>query len=83
MPLGEPITVTGTLQRGRWGYALAVEGGGVWQLDGLGNSDAHLGAHITVAGTRGDFDLIDVDRFALGKKLPPPKRAWFGWLVRL
>lgn len=65
MPLGTRHKVTGILHPSQHGlYALEVDGGGVWQLDvGWGWKARKLaGRRVTVEGTRGGFDLLDVRR---------------------
>jgi Protein of unknown function (DUF5818) len=44
----------------RRGYELHVDGGGVWALDFSRSPKALLGRRVTVEGTRGGFDLLDV-----------------------
>ena len=44
----------------RRGYELHVDGGGVWALDFNRSSKALLGRRVTVEGTRGGFDLLNV-----------------------
>lgn len=64
MPRGTQHTLTGTLRRTRLGYALEMEGGGVWKLD-LGTmwrTGCYVDRRVTVEGTRSDFDLLDVHR---------------------
>jgi hypothetical protein len=53
--------LSGILRPGRWGYALEMDDGGMWQLDVSRKSVRRLlGRRVTVEGVRSDFDLIDV-----------------------
>lgn len=59
---------TGILRPSQYGlYALEMDGGGVWQLDvGWGWIARKLvGQRVTVEGTRGGFDLLDVKLIGL------------------
>ena len=66
MPRGTQHTLTGTLRRIRLGYALEMEGGGVWRLD-LGITwrlGRYVDHKVTVIGIRSGFDLLDVHRIS-------------------
>ncbi len=68
MPMGTRHTVTGILRPSQYGlYALEMDGGGVWQLDcGWGWKARKLaGQRVTVEGTRGGFNLLDVNRMRI------------------
>ena len=60
MPMGTHHRETGLLMMARCGYELRVDGGGVWALDFNRNPKALLGRRVTVEGTRGGFDLLNV-----------------------
>lgn len=60
MPMGTHHRETGLLIMARRGYELHVDGGGVWALDFNRSPKALLGRRVTVEGTRGGFDLLDV-----------------------
>jgi len=60
MPMGTRHRETGLLMMARRGYELHVDGGGVWALDFDRDPKALLGRRVTVEGTRGGFDLLDV-----------------------
>jgi hypothetical protein len=63
MAMGDWHVETGILQPGRWGYSLAMDSGGVWQLYlTLWRRKRYLGRRVTVEGYRSGFDLIDVHR---------------------
>lgn len=64
MPKGTRHTLTGTLRRARFGYALEMDGGGVWRLDvGWGwKARRNLNRRVTIEGLRSGFDLLDVHR---------------------
>lgn len=81
MPRGTEHVLTGILRRGRWGYALQMEGGGMWQLDVIGSADRYLNTRVTVEGRRSGYDLIDVRRLYPADAPPPPSPAPL--LVRL
>lgn len=51
---------TGLLMMEGRGYELHVDGGGVWALDFNRSQKALLGRRVTVEGTRGGFDLLNV-----------------------
>lgn len=70
MPRGTRHVLSGMLRPGKWGYALEIDDGGVWQLD-MGGRSARcwLGQRVTVEGVRSGFDLIDVHRIGLGETL--------------
>ncbi len=63
MPRGTRHVETGILRPSQHGlYALEMDGGGVWQLDvGWWKARRLIGQRVTVEGTRGGFDLLDVD----------------------
>lgn len=64
MPRGVRYTLTGTLRRTRLGYALEMDGGGLWRLD-VGtewNARVNVGRRVTIEGVRAGFDLLDVYR---------------------
>lgn len=65
MPRGARHLETGILRSGKWGYALEMDGGGMWQLDVAGSARRYLGKRVTVEGTRSGFDLIDVHHIRL------------------
>ncbi|MEG8038488.1 DUF5818 domain-containing protein [Sphingomonas sp. LR60] len=63
MPRGTRHVLTGTLRRTRFGHALDMDGGGVWQLDvGWLAAWRLCGRRVRVEGTRSGFDLLDVRR---------------------
>ena len=64
MPRGTRHTLTGTLRWTRLGYALEMDGGGMWRLDiGWGwTARRNLNRRVTVEGIRSGFDLLDVHR---------------------
>lgn len=64
MPKGTRHIVTGILRPGRWGYALEVDGGGIWQLDVRRSARKLMGQRVTVEGIRSGFDLLDVERIS-------------------
>lgn len=77
MPRGTQHVLTGILRRGRWGYALQMDGGGMWQLDVTGSADRHLNTRVTVEGRRSGYDLIDVYRlYPADAPPPPPPEPW-------
>jgi len=62
MPRGTRHNLTGTLRWTRLGYALEMDGGGVWRLD-LGimwRVGRYVDQRVTVEGIRSGFDLLDV-----------------------
>jgi hypothetical protein len=64
MPRGVRYTLTGTLRLTRLGYALEVDGGGLWRLD-VGtewNARVNVDRRVTIEGVRAGFDLLDVHR---------------------
>lgn len=66
MPQGTRHILTGTLRRTRLGYALEMDGGGVWRLD-LGTIwrlGRYVDRSVTVEGVRSGFDLLDVHRIS-------------------
>ncbi len=60
MPMGTHHRETGLLMMAQRGYELHVDGGGVWALDVNRSPKALLGQRVTVEGTRGGFDLLNV-----------------------
>lgn len=75
MPRGTRHTLTGTLRRTRLGYALEMDGGGVWRLD-LGiiwRIGRYVDRQVTVEGVRSGFDLLDVHRL---KHAAPATSPW-------
>jgi hypothetical protein len=62
MPRGTRHTLTGTLRSTKFGYALEMDGGGVWRLDlsAIWRIGRYVDQRITVEGVRSDFDLLDV-----------------------
>lgn len=69
MPRGTRHTLTGTLRWTRLGYALEMDGGGVWRLD-LGTIwrlRRYVDRSVTVEGVRSGFDLLDVHRLRADK----------------
>lgn len=64
MPRGTRHTLTGILRRTRLGYALEMDGGGIWHLDiGWGwGARRNINRRVTVEGIRSGFDLLDVYR---------------------
>ena len=71
MPMGTRHIVTGILKPGRWGLAVEIEGGGLWQIFGAPRSASrYLGQQVIVEGVRGEFDLLDLERFAPGDRFP-------------
>ncbi len=53
MPRGTRHVLIGTLRRTRFGHALEMDGGGVWQLDlGWSSAKRHFNQRVTVEGTR-------------------------------
>lgn len=65
MPRGARHIETGTLRRGQWGYALHMDGGGIWELDVTRSPRKLLGQRVTIVGTRAGFNLLDVTRITL------------------
>ena len=60
LPLGSLHEETGWLAReGGW-LVLMREAGGRWRLDTAGQHDRLVGRWVRVTGTRGDFDMLDV-----------------------
>lgn len=74
MPKGARHIETGILRPGRWGYSLAMDGGGVWQLDASTKYGQLLGQRVTVEGTRAGFNLLDVTRIWRTGDPPPAPR---------
>ncbi|KRA83124.1 DUF5818 domain-containing protein [Altererythrobacter sp. Root672] len=67
MAMGDKHIETGTLQLGHWGFSLALDDGGVWQLDmAVWGARKYLGQRVTIEGFRSEFDLIDVYRIRPG-----------------
>ena len=65
MPRGTRHVLTGTLRQTRFGHALEMDGGGVWQLDAPWSAaKRHCNQRVTVEGTRSGFNLLDVHRIA-------------------
>lgn len=66
MPRGTRHTLTGTLRRARFGYALEMDGGGMWQLDisTIWLIGRYVDRRIIVEGVRSGFDLLDVHRIS-------------------
>lgn len=69
MSRGARYVETGILRPGRCGYALEMDGGGMWQLDVTRSARRYLGRRVTVEGTRSGFDLLDVHRICPGERL--------------
>lgn len=69
MPRGTRHTLTGMLRWTRLGYALEMEGGGVWRLDiGWGwRVRRFVDRRVTIEGVRSGFDLLDVHRVRIVK----------------
>jgi len=88
MPRGTRHILTGTLRRTRLGYALEMDGGGVWRLDlgAAGRVTRYLDERVTVNGIRSGFDLLDVHQLKRDHEdWPPPKSStrWFNrWRKR-
>ena len=65
MPLGTRQNETGLLNARDSDFSLRRDGGGVWRLDCnpslLTTAHSLVGKRVRVAGTRAEFDLIDVD----------------------
>lgn len=81
MPRGTRHTLTGTLRWTGQGYALEMEGGGIWQLDVSRNCKRYLNSQVTITGTRAGFDLIDVDTLRPAGVLPM-KVSFIGAIFR-
>lgn len=62
MPMGTRHAATGRLRRAGCLWALDVDGGGTWRLDGAPGIDEWVGRRVTVEGVREGFDLLAVDR---------------------
>ena len=62
MPRGTQHTLTGTLRRTQFGFALEIDGGGVWRLDlsTIWRVRRHVDHNVIVEGVRSGFDLLDV-----------------------
>lgn len=74
MPLGKRHIESGILQPGKWGYTLCMIGGGKWELDASRRYNHLIGHRVTVEGTRGGFNLLNVDRiWRIGETPPPPR----------
>jgi Protein of unknown function (DUF5818) len=69
MPLGTRHEVTGMLRSVPRGYVLEVDGGGVWALDWPWPKKAMLNQRVTVTGTRGGFDSLDVTKIKVADAL--------------
>ena len=62
LPLGTAHEETGWLAReGAW-LVLMREAGGRWHLDTSGRHDQLVGKRVLVTGTRGEFDILNVER---------------------
>lgn len=76
MPRGTRHVLIGTLRRTRFGHALEIDGGGVWQLDGgWSSAKRYCNQRVTVEGTRSGFDLLDVHRIAPVDRTTPNRRV--------
>ncbi|HEX8445476.1 MAG TPA: DUF5818 domain-containing protein [Sphingomonas sp.] len=63
MPRGTRHCITGTLRRTRFGHALELDGGGVWQIDAPWSAvRRYCNQRVTIEGTRSGFNLLDVHR---------------------
>ena len=62
MPLGSRHVVTGRLRRAGDLWALDVDGGGTWRIDGGVQFDRWAGQRVEVDGERVGFDLLEVTR---------------------
>jgi Protein of unknown function (DUF5818) len=64
MSRGTRHTLTGTLRWTRFGYALEMDGGGMWRLDVSWGWKARrcVDQRVTIEGVRSGFDLLDVNR---------------------
>jgi Protein of unknown function (DUF5818) len=67
MPMGSQHLLSGIIERGRFGWALHADDGGVWELDagflmGWRLRQRH-GRHVLVEGRRIDFNALWVERF--------------------
>ncbi|MFT3965074.1 MAG: DUF5818 domain-containing protein [Sphingobium sp.] len=62
MPRGTRHVLMGTLRWTRLGYALEVDGGGVWRLDfgAIWRVRRYVDQRVTVEGSRSGFDLLYV-----------------------
>lgn len=62
MPRGTRHTLMGTLRWTRLGYALEMDGGGVWRLDlsPFWRVRRYVDSRVIVEGVRSGFDLLDV-----------------------
>lgn len=62
MPLGSRHVVTGRLRRTANLWALDVDGGGRWRLDGGRRLERWEGQRVEIEGIRDGFDLLAVTR---------------------
>ena len=62
MPLGTLHDQTGLLMCEEGWLVLQRDDGGRWRLDTLKRVEDLLSKRVCVRGTRGDFDILDVNR---------------------